>query len=147
MNSNRNIIFVYNAKGGKWNYILDTVHKYASPSTYECNLCKITHDLKMKEAWKKFIESSPHNFKFLHSEELEEYNLTNYKNDLPICVEENSGEYKILINKDQMNKYKDEFDLINIELPLEYKLDLVIFSNSFKFLLNSPTTPINKSLS
>ena len=71
MNSNRNIIFVYNAKGGKWNYILDTVHKYASPSTYECNLCKITHDLKMKEAWRKFIESSPHNFKFLHSEELE----------------------------------------------------------------------------
>ena len=114
MNSIRNIIFVYNAKGGKWNYILDTVHKYASPSTYECNLCKITHDLKMKEAWKKFIESSPHNFKFLHSEELEEYNLTNYKNDLPICVEENSGEYKMLINKDQMNKYKDEFDLINV---------------------------------
>ena len=114
MNSNRNIIFVYNAKGGKWNYILDTVHKYASPSTYECNLCKITHDLKMKEAWRKFIESSPHHFKFLHSEELEEYNLLNYKNDLPICVEENSGEYKILINKNLMNKYKDEFDLINI---------------------------------
>ncbi len=114
MNSKRNIIFVYNAKGGKWNYILDTVHKYASPSTYECNLCKITHDLKMREAWKKFIESSPHNFKFLHLEELEEYNLLNYKHDLPICVEENSGKYKILINKDQMNKYKDEFELINI---------------------------------
>ena len=114
MNSKRNIIFVYNAKGGKWNYILDTVHKYASPSTYECNLCKITHDLKMKEAWRKFIESSPHHFKFLHLEELEEYNLLNYKNDLPICVEENCGEYKILINKEQMNKYKDEFELINI---------------------------------
>ena len=114
MNSKRNIIFVYNAKGGKWNYILDTVHKYASPSTYECNLCKITHDLKMKDAWRKFIESSPHHFKFLHLEELEEYNLLNYKNDLPICVEENCGEYKILINKEQMNKYKDEFELINI---------------------------------
>ncbi len=114
MNSKRNIIFVYNAKGGKWNYILDTVHKYASPSTYECNLCKITHDLKMKEAWREFIESSPHHFKFLHLEELQEYNLLNYKNDLPICVEENCGEYKILINKEQMNKYKDEFELINI---------------------------------
>ena len=114
MNSKRNIIFVYNAKGGKWNYILDTVHKYASPSTYECNLCKITHDLKMKEAWKKFIESSPHNFKFLHLEELEKYNLLDYKNDLPICIEENNNEYKLLINKDQMNKYKDEFELINI---------------------------------
>ena len=114
MNSKRNIIFVYNAKGGKWNYILDTVHKYASPSTYECNLCKITHDLKMKEAWREFIESSPHHFKFLHLEELEEYNLLNYKNDLPICVEENSGEYKILLDKEQMNKFRNEFELINI---------------------------------
>ena len=84
--NNKNIIFVYNAKGGKWNYILDTVHKYASPSTYDCNLCKITHDLKMRETWKKFIESSPHNFKFLHSEELEEFNLLNYKDELPICL-------------------------------------------------------------
>ena len=38
-------------------------------------------------------------------------------------------------------------DLIRIELPLEYKLVSVIFSNSFKFLLNSPTTPIKSSLS
>ena len=39
------------------------------------------------------------------------------------------------------------FDLINIEFPLEYKLQFVTFSSSRKFLLNSPTTPINKSLS
>ena len=38
-------------------------------------------------------------------------------------------------------------DLIKIEFPLEYKLDPVIFSSSLRFLLNSPTTPINKSLS
>ncbi len=38
-------------------------------------------------------------------------------------------------------------DFIKIELPLECRLVLVIFSSSFKFLLNSPTTPINKSLS
>ena len=113
MNS-KNIIFVYNAKGGKWNYILDTVHKYASPSTYDCNLCKITHDLKMRESWKKFIKSSPHNFKFLHSEELEELNLLKYRDDLPICLEENEGKYKLLIDKKQMNEFKNEFELINI---------------------------------
>ena len=113
MNS-KNIIFIYNAKGGKWNYILDTVHKYASPSTYDCNLCKITHDLKMRESWKKFIESSPHNFKFLHSEELEEFNLLNYIDDLPICLEEKEGKYKLLIDKKQMNEFKNEFELINI---------------------------------
>jgi len=112
--NNKNIIFVYNAKGGKWNYILDTVHKYASPSTYDCNLCKNTHDLKMRESWKKFIESSPHNFKFLHSEELEEFNLLNYKDELPICLEEKEGKYKLLIDKKQMNEFKNEFELINI---------------------------------
>ncbi len=112
--NNKNIIFVYNAKGGKWNYIIDTVHKYASPSTYDCNLCKITHDLKMRESWKKFIESSPHNFKFLHSEELEEFNLLNYKDDLPICLEEKEGKIKLLIDKKQMNEFKNEFELINI---------------------------------
>ena len=41
----------------------------------------------------------------------------------------------------------EALDLIKIELPLEYKFDPVIFSNSFKFLLNSPTTPISKLLS
>jgi len=30
----KEIYFVYNARGGKWNYIVDTIHKYASPSTY-----------------------------------------------------------------------------------------------------------------
>ena len=113
MNS-KNIIFVYNAKGGKWNYILDTVHKYASPSTYDCNLCKITYNLKMRGAWKKFIEGSTHNFKFLHSEELEEFNLLNFKDDLPLCLEEKDGKYKLLIDKKQMNKFKNEFELINI---------------------------------
>ena len=33
-----------------------------------------------------------------------------------------------------------------IEFPLEYKLVFVIFSSSFKLLLNSPATPSNKSL-
>lgn len=46
MNNKRNIIFIYNAKGGQWNYLIDTLHKYLSPKTYECNLCQITYDLK-----------------------------------------------------------------------------------------------------
>ncbi len=45
------------------------------------------------------------------------------------------------------NELGNQVDLIKIEFPLEYKLQFVIFSNSCKFLLNSPTTPINKLLS
>ena len=75
MSNKKNIIFIYNAKGGQWNYLIDTLHKYLSPKTYECNLCQITYDLKMRKAWKDDIEESPHDFKFLH---LELYFLSQY---------------------------------------------------------------------
>tara|TARA_B100001057_G_scaffold486401_1_gene567530 strand:- start:738 stop:1097 length:360 start_codon:yes stop_codon:yes gene_type:complete len=113
MTKQKEIYFVYNAKGGKWNYIVDTLHKYVSPNTYECNLCQITYDLKMKRAWKDFIEKKTHKFYFLHLEELIEHGLEKYKNQLPICLEKNLEEFKIIIDKDTMNTFKNEFDLIN----------------------------------
>ena len=113
MTKQKEIYFIYNAKGGKWNYIVDTVHKYVSPSTYECNLCQITYDLKMKKAWKDFVEKTPHKFHFLHIEELSDHGLEKYKNQLPICLEKNSIEIKIIIDKETMDKFKNEFDLIN----------------------------------
>ena len=30
------------------------IHKYVSPHTYKCSLCKITFNIGMKEKWKKF---------------------------------------------------------------------------------------------
>ena len=127
---NKNIIFVYNAKGGKWNYILDTVHKYASPSTYDCNLCKITHDLKMRESWKKFIESSPHNFKFLHSEELEEFKKL-YPDGLPTnknrygTLEASADTYTLpnllqMIEDARDAGNEDELELLTNDLELLY---------------------------
>jgi len=109
----KEIYFVYNAKGGKWNYIVDTIHKYASPSTYECNLCQITYDLKMKKAWKDFVEKTPHQLHFLHSEELNDFGLEKYENQLPICLEKNNEGFKIIIDKEKMNNFKNEFDLIS----------------------------------
>ena len=49
LNQKRKFIFIYNAKGGRWNSTLDLVHKYVSPSTYKCSLCKITFNIGMKE--------------------------------------------------------------------------------------------------
>ena len=67
MTNKRKLIFIYNAKGGKWNYIVDTLHKYISPKTYECKLCQITYDLKMRTTWREFVKNSPHEFIFLHN--------------------------------------------------------------------------------
>ena len=112
MSNKKNIIFIYNAKGGQWNYLIDTLHKYLSPKTYECNLCQITYDLKMRQAWKDFIEESYHDYKFLHLEELSDFGLEGFIDDLPICLEELNGKHNILIDKNEINSFKDEFELI-----------------------------------
>jgi hypothetical protein len=113
MTKKKEIYFIYNAKGGKWNYIVDTIHKYASPSTYECNLCQITHDLKMRKAWKDFVNKTPHLFNFLHLEELKDFGLEEYENQLPICLEKNNEKFTVLVDKETMNNFKNEFDLID----------------------------------
>ncbi len=38
----KQLIFVYNADGGTFNAIMDSVHKLFAPSTYQCSLCAIT---------------------------------------------------------------------------------------------------------
>ena len=112
MNNKKKLIFIYNAKGGQWNYLIDTLHKYLSPKTYECNLCQITYDLKMRKAWKDFIEESPHDYKFLHLGELSEFGLENFINDLPICLEETNGKQNVLIDKNEKNSFQNEHELI-----------------------------------
>jgi len=55
--NNKKIIFVYNAKNNLFSMLSDYIHKAMVPSTYSCNLCKLTHsNFGMKTEWKEFIE-------------------------------------------------------------------------------------------
>ena len=73
----------------------------------------------MRKPWKDYVDKSPHELIFLHLEELDDFGLNDYKDHLPICLEETDGKYEVLISKEEMNNYKSEFDLIN---SLEEKL-------------------------
>jgi hypothetical protein len=66
----------------------------------------------MRKAWKDFIESSPHNYQFLHLEELAAFGLQSYINELPICLEEKNGKHNVLIDKNEMNSFQNEHELI-----------------------------------
>ena len=66
--------------------------------------------------------------------------LISYKNKILEFYLSNETLIKSKFKKIKLN------DDINIELPLEYILVSAIFSNSFKLLLNSPTTPSKTSL-
>lgn len=51
------LFFVYNAKTGFGNMVLDGLHKAISPSTYPCGLCAITyHAVGKRKAWKEYLE-------------------------------------------------------------------------------------------
>ena len=41
--NHKELIFIYNAKSGLVNELLDFAHKIISPETYNCNLCAITY--------------------------------------------------------------------------------------------------------
>jgi len=67
--SKQQLIFVYNADSGLFNALSDFAHKILSPSSYQCQLCALTHgNFSMKQDWKSFIESLPIETVFLYKD-------------------------------------------------------------------------------
>ncbi len=66
----RKLIFVYNANSGVVNNWLDIAHKIVSPTSYECDLCSLTHGAFLeKRIWKKFKDEGLINMEFYHKDE------------------------------------------------------------------------------
>ncbi|MDH5571198.1 MAG: GTPase [Gammaproteobacteria bacterium] len=106
------IIFVYNADSGFVNALLDIGHKAISPDTYQCSLCSITHGvLKERDEWKQFRESSDNELVFLHRDEFEKkYKIK--KNYPVVLIQQASGHFDELIDRDSLNEMKDMNALI-----------------------------------
>ena len=103
------LIFIYNAKAGKFNALLDTVHKIVSPQTYDCDLCSLTFGaFKEKEEWAAFRKEIDTPLLFLHKDEfLSQYNskwLPRYT--FPIVLAEKNGELHIAITAQRFSKIK-----------------------------------------
>jgi hypothetical protein len=110
------LIFVYNAKSGKINTVLDSLHKITSPETYNCNLCAITFgNFSENKTWKHFRESSDVEMVFYHKDEfLKEYQskwLPKY--EFPIILTETNNELEIVVTPIAINK------LVNSEALVE----------------------------
>ncbi len=64
------LIFVYNADSGALNAVKDSLHKWLSPDTYECNLCALTHGtLGEKQDWIAFKNEFPTAMEFYHKDQ------------------------------------------------------------------------------
>jgi len=96
--SNQNIIFVYNAKSGIANALLDYGKKYIQPDKYDCQLCMVTYGVfGMKKDWKDFVKSLPYPTRFLHKDEfLKQYDNTDIT--FPTVLLSENRQLRVLIS-------------------------------------------------
>jgi len=107
MKKKNKIIFVYNADSGMFNSLADTAHKLLSPSTYKCNLCRLTYgQLHEKKEWADFISSFPYDIKFLHKNELVN-KYPNIRRKLPAVFNVSKGNLKLLISAKEIDKSRN----------------------------------------
>jgi hypothetical protein len=96
------LIFVYNADSGLLNALNDGILKIVSPSTYQCRLCSLTFGVvQMKHRWKEFIESLDVPAEFLHRDEFNErFDLP--EAEFPSVYFRRGDEMSVLISRDEM---------------------------------------------
>ena len=106
------IVFIYNAKSGTVNSLIDWAHKIVSPDTYECSLCSITYDnLGKKAEWSTFLRELKIKSTFIYKDQI--INDQKLKDvPLPCAYLKKSNDIKLLISSDEMNTYKNLEELI-----------------------------------
>lgn len=113
------LIFIYNANSGVLNASLDIAHKIFSPSTYQCNLCAITHGtFKEHKSWKRYRENTKIDMEFLHIDEFEDKYKPKSNNEFAyptvLIQEDTDKELSIFITTVVLNELKNTDDLINL---------------------------------
>lgn len=105
--SKKQILFVYNAKSGAMNGLLDYGKKYIQPSKYDCQLCMLSYGpFGMKKDWKDFTSSLPYIVSFLHKDDLEKMH-PHIKVSLPAVVLTGGNQsYETIITSDDFLKIK-----------------------------------------
>jgi hypothetical protein len=105
--NNRKIIFVYDAKNNLFNMLTDYVHKAVSPSTYQCNLCKLTHNnFGMKKEWKEIINKINYKKSFLYKEDFVKAYPDHPALTAPAVYVEEKGKLQELVTATELNSYQ-----------------------------------------
>ncbi|MCA0133424.1 GTPase [Winogradskyella alexanderae] len=106
------LFFIYNSNSGPLNALIDVGHKLINPKTYPCSLCKLTYDtFSEKAAWKSFKKRNKIDMRFYHKDEFEiAYPNENFT--YPLVLMKNGTEFFTLLSKKDLDKIKDENELI-----------------------------------
>ena len=110
-NNKSKLVFIYNAKSGIINSLIDFTHKVISPDTYECNLCAITYGtFAKKDIWEDYIESLPISSIFTYKDKILDKKLDNVI--LPAVFQKKNDRFIQLISSVELNKLNNLQGLI-----------------------------------
>ena len=104
------LIFIWNAESGWQQALLDSLHKWVSPSTYSCRLCQLTHGgLGSRKAWKEFLKNCDRPVVFLYRDAFESIRLREGLPAwrLPIVLESKIEGINVLLSAEQLEALPD----------------------------------------
>ncbi|APG61215.1 GTPase [Christiangramia salexigens] len=111
----KKLIFVYNANSGRLNSCMDSLHKLLQPSTYDCELCDLTHGVfSEKTEWKDFRKELEVETEFLHKDEFKKTYASKFghKYDYPVILAETHHGIELIISKDELSFINSVDELI-----------------------------------
>lgn len=111
------VVFIYNARSGWGNALMDSIHKVVSPATYSCALCQLTYGLVgERSSWRDFILSLPMQVRFVHLDEMEvELQVFIDQNDgAPAVVEHDTSGYRLLLSATDLNGFGSLEELMRV---------------------------------
>ncbi len=107
------LIFVYNAKAGLLNGVMDSIHKIVSPDTYECALCAVTYGVaSMKKDWRAYLKTLPVDVHFYHKADFLHAHPDQSETDLPAIGIESGDQIEILVGAAAIKKCTTVGELI-----------------------------------
>jgi len=107
------LLFVYNAKSDYWSKKLDFAHKIISPTTYNCNLCALTHgNFGETEIWKDFRENSKIDMKFIHKDQFQK-EYPQIEAIFPIIFKKEDTELSVFMNAATLSQINSVDDLVS----------------------------------
>jgi hypothetical protein len=105
------LIFVYNAKSGLGNHLMDALHKTFSPSTYDCDLCSLTYGhVGPRKEWKEFLASVNMESEFHFKDKFAKAH-PELKEDFPVIYLKDKN-YQLLVSATEMRECDELSQLI-----------------------------------
>lgn len=108
------LVFVYNADSGVFNTVSDIAHKLISPSTYQCNLCSLTHGyFSARGEWLDFLQNLGAEIEFLHRDEFV-LAYPECKAEYPAVFIKKPDGLALWLDKAKINKMKSVDELMDV---------------------------------